>query len=293
MILLLGPRADSPLASVAGELRRRRADYRVVDVHRPGVAVARAWRSGRETVVAVDGEQIDLAAVNAAYLRPHPFLPTACSAREALWALLAWADAADAIVLNRPAPSALNASKPAQLQVIADCGFRVPRTIVTTSADEVRAFVDECGEAVYKSTGPMRSIVSRLDVSRLAELDAVAACPTQFQEYVAGREFRVHVVGAAVYPLLVSSTADDYRYARSTAERATAAPTELPPDVAQRIVAMVERMGLVFSGVDLRQTEDGDWVCLEVNPSPGFTFYERLGGTPLAPAVADLLERVV
>jgi glutathione synthase/RimK-type ligase-like ATP-grasp enzyme len=47
-------------------------------------------------------------------------------------------------------------------------------------------------------------------------------------------------------------------------------------------------MGLLVSGIDLRVTGKGEWVCFEVNPSPGFTFYEA-DGQPIAAAIADLL----
>jgi D-alanine-D-alanine ligase-like ATP-grasp enzyme len=44
---------------------------------------------------------------------------------------------------------------------------------------------------------------------------------------------------------------------------------------------------LVFvAGIDLRRTTDGRWVCFEVNPSPGFVYFDD--GT-ITEALADLL----
>lgn len=34
-------------------------------------------------------------------------------------------------------------------------------------------------------------------------------------------------------------------------------------------------LGLNFSGVDLRRSDDGEWFCFEINPSPGFTYFDR------------------
>jgi D-alanine-D-alanine ligase-like ATP-grasp enzyme len=48
---------------------------------------------------------------------------------------------------------------------------------------------------------------------------------------------------------------------------------------------------LLVSGIDLRVTDNDEWFCLEVNPSPGFTFYEDATGQPVAEAIADLLAR--
>ena len=48
-------------------------------------------------------------------------------------------------------------------------------------------------------------------------------------------------------------------------------------------------LGLHVAGIDLRRTDDGRWVCFEVNPSPGFTFYQEETGQPIAEAIARLL----
>jgi glutathione synthase/RimK-type ligase-like ATP-grasp enzyme len=65
--------------------------------------------------------------------------------------------------------------------------------------------------------------------------------------------------------------------------------TELPEDIAQRCRTMVRRMGLLFAGIDLRRTPEGAWYCFEVNPSPGFSFFEAATGQPIAAAVAAML----
>ena len=46
---------------------------------------------------------------------------------------------------------------------------------------------------------------------------------------------------------------------------------------------------MALTGVDLRRDLDGEWWCFEVNPSPGFTFYQTHTGQPIGHAVADML----
>jgi len=41
----------------------------------------------------------------------------------------------------------------------------------------------------------------------------------------------------------------------------------------------------------LRHAPNGAWYCLEVNPSPGFTYFEAVTGQPISTAVAELLVR--
>jgi glutathione synthase/RimK-type ligase-like ATP-grasp enzyme len=64
---------------------------------------------------------------------------------------------------------------------------------------------------------------------------------------------------------------------------------DIPDDVAAACTGMTRALGLVLSGIDLLRTPDGEYYCFEVNPSPGFLFYERSTGQPISEAVAHLL----
>jgi glutathione synthase/RimK-type ligase-like ATP-grasp enzyme len=44
-----------------------------------------------------------------------------------------------------------------------------------------------------------------------------------------------------------------------------------------------------MTGVDLRETPEGEYYCFEVNPSPGFIYYEKNSRQPISAALADLL----
>ena len=48
---------------------------------------------------------------------------------------------------------------------------------------------------------------------------------------------------------------------------------------------------MLFTGIDLKETPDGEYYCFEVNPSPGFLFYEQGTGQPISKALADLLHQ--
>ena len=61
--------------------------------------------------------------------------------------------------------------------------------------------------------------------------------------------------------------------------------------ISPRPACAVGSLGLVLSGIDLRRTPDGEYYCFEINPSPGFIFYERMTGQPISEAVAHLLHR--
>jgi D-alanine-D-alanine ligase-like ATP-grasp enzyme len=103
--------------------------------------------------------------------------------------------------------------------------------------------------------------------------------------YVPGREHRVHVVGERIFACEIVSDADDYRYAETPVELRSCS---LPVEVAERCQRLAAHLGLAVAGIDLRLTPDGEWYCFEVNPAPGFPFYERASG-PIGDAIAELL----
>ncbi len=300
MILVWGVASEAPLARVHAELVDRGATCVLLEQRRvleTGVSLC-TTRQPEGTLYLPDGGRLDLAEVAGVYARPYDSrrLPAVAAAGRSSreWAhalgvedaLQTWLDLASCRVVNRPAAMASNNAKPYHLAHIRELGFRVPETLVTTDPKLARAFWERHGEVVYKSVSGIRSRVSRLGPAHAARLANVAHCPTQFQEYVAGVDVRVHVVGADVFACEIRGSGDDYRYAPSDAEMRACT---LPREVADRCVRVAAAMELSFAGVDLRRTPDGEWYCFEVNPSPGFTYYEERTGLRIGHAVADLL----
>jgi glutathione synthase/RimK-type ligase-like ATP-grasp enzyme len=182
-----------------------------------------------------------------------------------------------------------NASKPYQAQLIARSGFRVPETLVTSVPEEVRAFSARHGAVVYKSTSGVRSIVQVLDAAALTRLDHVRALPTQFQERIPGVDVRVHVVGEEAFATEVSSTAVDYRYAARDGVDCELRAVRVEEELVTRCVALARALELPLAGLDLRRTPDGEVVCFEVNPMPGYSFYESATGQPISAALVHHL----
>jgi glutathione synthase/RimK-type ligase-like ATP-grasp enzyme len=204
-------------------------------------------------------------------------------------ALLTWVDAAPCLVANRPSASEANASKPFQSRLIATAGFRVPDSLVTTDAGALRRFRRGDPAVIFKSMSGRRSIVTRMADEHGSLIENLRWCPTMFQRYVPGTEFRANVVGRRVFTARVDSDADDYRFGPRRGIPTTIVADELPSEIESRVVRMCAAMGLPVAGVDLRRTPEGAWYCFEVNPSPAFAYYEAATGQPLSAAVAGLL----
>jgi glutathione synthase/RimK-type ligase-like ATP-grasp enzyme len=193
--------------------------------------------------------------------------------------------------LGVPLYNSLDASertrKPYQIARLAAAGLPVPATLWTNDPDEVRRFARGRRVAYKPISGgaATKELVERdLADERLAR---IARCPVTFQELLPGQDLRLFVLDDRVIAALridVAEGALDYRQNETGVERVPLEPglEALARDAARAI-------GLRFTGMDWKQAADGSWRVLELNPSPMFLGFDRLGGTDILGAFADAL----
>jgi hypothetical protein len=304
MILVCGGLADSVTELVCARLDDCGYAYRLLNLgtypaefqikwnwqgeHPRGYIANSDWR------VELD----DLTGVYVRYLGPEGRAPVSGVEPEQATAIYAECDSGlialleflPCAVVNRSAGAMSNHSKPYQAILISECGLLVPPTLVTSDPDEARRFYDECnGEVIYKSLSGVRSIVRRVGAEHLERLPLLQHGPAQFQKFIPGENVRVHTVGDEVFPTIVHSEAVDYRYGRREGHTVEMEPATLPKAVSDACLRLAGRLDLLFTGIDLKLTPSGEYYCFEVNPSPGFIFYEQHSGQPISAALADLL----
>jgi hypothetical protein len=301
LTLLWGLESDEPLAAVHEALLEIGGKVLLLDQRR--VLETEFVMKDEPTLsgfICCGARTVALEQLTACYIRPYdtrrvPAVERA-GPRSQEWkhaliledALLGWLEITPARVVNRPSAMLPNGCKPYQSQMVARAGFAIPETLVTTDPGEVMALLERHQTVIYKSVSGVRSHIKKLDASDRQRLGDVVHCPTQFQQYIAGRDYRAHVVGEDVFTCEIRSEADDYRCCeRGAAPQICAA--RLPREVEERAISMTKMMDLAIAGIDLRLTPQGEWYCFEVNPSPGFTFYEQFSGQGMARAIARLL----
>ncbi len=300
LILLWGLGTERPFEVVCDEVERQGLPYLLLDQR--DIAETEldiTIDAGIRGTLRTRGQTIDLRSITSAYVRPcdSRMLPAVVRAGEgsALWrhammlaeALSAWVELTPALVLNRFSSMASNGSKPYQLELIRRQGFSVPETLVTTDPEEARSFYERHGQIIYKSVSSVRSIVARVKAEQLERLSDVVHCPTQFQAYIPGRDHRIHVVGDEIFPCEIICDATDYRYPAD--ESVELRPCQLPAEIEARCFQLAASMKLPVAGIDLRRSPDDEWYCLEVNPSPAFSYYQAHAGLPISEAIARLL----
>jgi hypothetical protein len=306
-VIVWGVPTESPVSLVLAALARRGADAVVAHPRRFASQWVELESCGGEVAgrIRLDDVELDPADVSGVYVRlvEPQLLPeyarmddaSRSRAQGVFEGLLRFCEVAGPVfgcrVANPVSAMASNMSKPYQSQLISRAGFDIPTTLLTDDPEEALAFLADHPRAIFKSASGVRSIVREFDLATDRQrLDRIRWCPVQFQENVVGRDVRVHVVGQECHAAIVDSEATDYRYARSqVGEDARLAPFALPDELAERCVALSTQLGLPFAGVDLKLADDGRVVCFEVNPSPGFPWYEA-AGLPISDSLARWLD---
>jgi len=251
------------------------------------------------------GEERDLAAARAVWWRrpqavdlaaigdPHLHAFTAGEWHEAthgLWQLM------EAPWMNSPGQDEVAGRKLWQLQCARRLGLRIPRTLVTSDPDAARAFLDRAPDAVtvfktFSCTHQIWRETRLVGPTERAALDSVRLAPVIFQEYVrAEADLRVTIIGDQVFAAAIHSAATDYPVDfRMSIAQARVEPTVLPEDISDRLLALMDQLGIVYGAFDLRRTPEGEHVFLEVNTAGEFLFVEERTGQPITEGVADWL----
>lgn len=295
MILLWGLMEDSTFRSVYECLKQCNAD--VTFVNHASIRHTRIeFRSHPEPSYLLQCDDLTCALdnVSSAYLRPYDHklydgaagtvaAPNSIQSPDFVHHLLMnWAEHSPAMIVNRPSAEATNQSKPYQSTFIKASAFRVPDSLISNDRSQILQFCAQHREVIYKSISSVRSVVKLLDFSAMDEIGEMG--PVFFQQRVMGRNVRVHVIGDQTVACAIDSEGTDYRYAPSQIE-----PFDLPDDIAKRCVALSRRLGLVLAGIDLIRTPQGEYYCLEANPSPAFSCFEIAPNPLIAQLVAERL----
>ncbi|PTY08561.1 glutathione synthase [Opitutaceae bacterium EW11] len=304
MILLCGIPTEGPLALAIAALEEIGAEFLVFN-QRKFASTEFSFRIVGGAVsgaLEYEGRSYPAEAFDGAYIRfmDHRMLPELAKEKpgSALRrhadnlhdALTRWLEIAPLRAVNRMSPMCSNSSKPYQAQLIRRCGLGIPDTLISSDPASIRAFSSEHGRVIYKSTSGVRSVVQTLGDADLARLERVRWCPTQFQQYLPGTDIRVHVVGTEVFATAIESSATDYRYAQAQVGKpAELKPVELSDELSGTCVRLAAELGLAFAGIDLKITPEGETYCFEVNPCPGYSYYENNTGQRISLALARYL----
>ncbi len=304
MILVCGGLADTVTELVCARLADCGYPYRLLDLgcYPSGFRIKWHWQdSGLSGYIAGPDWKLDLSEITAVYTRyPGPegrMLPPNIASEfvplmyfEYDTGLMALFEDLPCLMVNRHGGGMSNNSKTYQALLVRQYGLLTPPTLVTNDPIAARRFYeDNQGEVIYKSLSGIRSIVRRLEPEQLKRLGLLQNGPAQLQAFIPGENVRVHTVGDQIFATRVHSEVVDYRYANREGRAVAMESMILPSAIAESCLRLAQKLNLAMTGIDLKETPKGDYYCFEVNPSPGFLYYEKYSGQPISTALANLL----
>ena len=184
-------------------------------------------------------------------------------------------------------------NKLVQLRVAAAAGFRVPRTLLSQDPRRIRQFAASFGgRLVVKSVSGMLgmpALTGEVTPQRLECDGPLQACPAIYQELVPGRRhLRVHCFGDEVHCALIQSDLLDWRHPLD----AEIEPYALSKKLQNALLSILAEFGLQMGIFDLKLTDDGEPVWLELNPQGQFLFIQALGGGDLMTPFVRFLQGI-
>jgi hypothetical protein len=304
MILIVAPPDDAHALCVAQDLETMGKAFRLVDssrLARDGRLQFRAGQHSSSTWTCVDGQPIALDTIETVWHRRR-FLPPVAAGLpigDQQYFQREWTEMISGVFASLDRawfvndPHRQNAAvKPLQLRLAETLGLRIPDTLITNDPGTAAAFIDRHrGRVVHKTLAPPRHRflpTKAWTESDREVLDNLVLAPTIFQETVTDcRELRITVIGDRVFAAEFHPAVGliDGRLDVQTPYH----PHTLPHDVSRRLLALVRQLGLVFSTIDMKLTDDGEYVFLELNPMGQYLYVEILAGLPLTAAMAELL----
>ncbi|MGB0522827.1 MAG: MvdC/MvdD family ATP grasp protein [Flammeovirgaceae bacterium] len=195
-------------------------------------------------------------------------------------------------------------NKQLQLQIASQLGFEIPKTIFTNDEQAVKDFCDQVGApiitkmqhsfAIYENGEENVVFTNEITKEQLNDLEGLDLCPMTFQEKVEKKlELRLTIVGnkiftASIDPKLSALSHTDWRRdGRGLSQHWEI--YELPEAIAQKVLQLMDTLGLNYGAADIIVTPDDRYVFLEVNPAGEFFWLDKLFDHQISKALAGVL----
>lgn len=190
-----------------------------------------------------------------------------------------WVNSLDSVITHR--------YKPFQLQIMKKNGIKIPETIITNDPEQV---IELCngGEEnfIYK---PIRgwantAILKKTDMTK-ERLASLQYSPITLQQCIKGQDIRVYVIGDEVFPVGIDSSDIDSRATRDNKHF----QVEIPTEIAQMCIKIKNLLGFAYTAIDMKRTEEGEYIVFEANATPIFVNDENDCGYPIGDKICELL----
>lgn len=208
-----------------------------------------------------------------------------------------------ALWVNHPLSYEVSKNKLRQLKIARGLGLLVPSTSITNAPEIFLQLVSQQEKILYKPVsssvideGRKAIYANLIDADTLpsqAVIDGLAVSPSIFQSYIEKQyELRITVVGSKVFAARINSQ-DSKRshvdWRRYDFDNVRHEPADLPKEVEQRCLALMNKLNLHCGAIDMIVTPNNEYVFLEVNANGQWAWIELLTGLPISKEIGKLL----
>lgn len=182
----------------------------------------------------------------------------------------------------------LHKTKVYQLDLMKQNGIRIPKTLITNDSDAFVEFWEKNNKNIIAKPVLGGAFTKKITPEDLSPeyLKTVKTSPIQLQECVEGVDIRTYAFeNGNVFPAVIKANTIDFR----ADEEAIPVPCEIPLNIQKDCLKILDILGLTYSGIDIRKTSNGEYVFIEANPAPMFTYFEEVTKYPITDNLIELL----
>jgi glutathione synthase/RimK-type ligase-like ATP-grasp enzyme len=204
--------------------------------------------------------------------------------------------------INHPLSINSSINRVKQLQIASNCGLKIPKTLVTNDPQQLLGFYEKTHEnmiakTLHSSEGlPEGKMIFTTKITKedLQNANEIRYAPSMFQEYIPKKtELRISIIGSKIHAVEIHSqnsekTMYDWRH-YDDFDKTPYIPVELSETTSEKLLKIMQRMGLNFGAVDMIKTPDNELVFLEINSNGRWWWIQELTGVNIAKDIAIFL----
>ena len=198
---------------------------------------------------------------------------------DTLLSLLLYYEQCGVSMINPVSKSYLSRRKPFQIEMMKSAGCQMPTTLVSNHPERAEQFIKAHGDCIIKPAAGGSLTLSANELMDTGQLQHLTEAPAIIQQRIFGADLRVIVIDdkiCSVAKINVPDNTIDFRGDHDYEQGLISYDeVNLPPAVEVQCLAAIKRLGLRFSGIDIKLTDDGQYYFLECNSGPMYLDVER------------------
>lgn len=208
--------------------------------------------------------------------------------------------------VNHPNASLFARNKLIQMVIAKECGLTIPASSIGNDPKLISHFIERFdSKAIHKTfsamvwnteNGKNIAFTTKVSLRDTSDTESVKICPSIYQEFIPKKyEIRATIFGATCLAgrldtQSIEGLEVDWRIAIDQKIKVPLEPITLPQGVIDSCRKLMKELGLLFGSFDLIQTEDDEFIFIEVNEMGQFLWVEAAcPEIPLLQAFSEFL----